>query len=235
MRRPRHGGGDAGQAFPIYITVVAGLLFLAFAYLAVGQAAANRNGAQTAADAAALAAAQETRDQLAGMWVDDVLDPTKWQDIFDGIGVELDGCWRAYELAAQNDAAVDGCDPAEPLGYTVSVQSTKSVGDSIVPGTEDVRSKASATAVIEPRCTFDLPGGGEGNGGDAGDDGDAGGAGGGAGGEAEPGDGNDTLPLPRLTCEDGGDWDPDPDDPTTLPAPEDLFDVHLADSPANGE
>ncbi|MET9964624.1 pilus assembly protein TadG-related protein [Streptomyces sp. NPDC006356] len=220
MRRPRYGGDDAGQAFPIYITVVAGLLFLAFAYLAVGQAAANRNGAQTAADAAALAAAQETRDQLAGMWLDDVLDPTKWQDIFDGIGVELDDCWRANELAAQNDAAVDGCGWAEPLGYTVSVTSTKPVGDSIVPGTEDIKSKASATAVIEPRCTFDLPGGG---------------TGGGAGGEAEPGDGNDTLPLPRLTCEDGNNWDPDPEDPTTLPAPEDLFDVHLADSPANDE
>ncbi|MGV9241848.1 pilus assembly protein TadG-related protein, partial [Streptomyces nigra] len=60
MRRP-HRRGDTGQAFPIYITVAAGLLFLAFAYLAVGQAAANRNGAQTAADAAALAAALDTR------------------------------------------------------------------------------------------------------------------------------------------------------------------------------
>ncbi|MDO0912130.1 pilus assembly protein TadG-related protein [Streptomyces sp. DT2A-34] len=213
--RPSRYGGDAGQAFPIYIMVVAGLLFLAFAYLAVGQAAANRNGAQTAADAAALAAAQETRDQLAGMWVEDVLDPTKWQDIFDGIGVGSDGCWRAYELAAQNDADVRGCDPVEPLGYTVAVESTKPVGDSIVPGTEDMKSQASATAVIEPRCTFELPG----------ED---------AGGEAEPGDGNDVLPLPQLTCEDRN-WDPDPEDPTTLPDPEDLFDVHLADSAAIDE
>lgn len=215
--RPSRYGDDAGQAFPIYITVVAGLLFLAFAYLAVGQAAANRNGAQTAADAAALAAALDTRDQLAGMWVEDVLDPAKWQDIFDGIGVEPGGCWRAYELAAQNDAAVEGCDPVEPLGYTVTVESTKPVGDSIVPGTEDVKSKASATAVIEPRCK--LP---EGEAGEAGD-------------EAEPGDGNEVLPLPRLTCEEGESWDPDPEDPATLPGPEDLFDVHLADPPANDE
>ena len=206
MRPPKYG--DAGQAFPIYITVVAGLLFLAFAYLAVGQAAANRNGAQTAADAAALAAAQETRDQLAGDWLEVVGDPAKWEDILDGDTAVLDGCWRAHELAAQNDATAD-CTAAFglPPGYDVDVVTNKTVGDSIVPGTEDMKSTASATAVIEPRCTFDLPGGDS-------DDGE--------------GDGNDTLPLPQLSCGDT-DWEPDPDDPTTLPDPEDLFDVHLAD------
>jgi hypothetical protein len=198
--------GDAGQAFPIYITVVGGLLFLAFAYLAVGQAAANRNGAQTAADAAALAAAQDTRDQLAGQWVEDILDPTKWQDIFDG---NVDGlgpsCWRADQLAAQNDAHVEACAPTEPLGYEVEVETDTPVGDSIVPGTEEKFARASATAVIEPRCAFELPGG------------------------DDEGDGNDVLPLPQLTCEDKN-WDLDPNGPDALlPGPEDLFDVHLAD------
>ncbi|MFF4832114.1 pilus assembly protein TadG-related protein [Streptomyces sp. NPDC001315] len=190
---------DSGQAFPIYITVVAGLLFLAFAYLAVGQAAANRNGAQTAADAAALAAAQDTRDQLAGKWLDDVLDPTKWQDVFDGNVTVEPSCWRAHQLAAQNEAHVTGCGPEGLLGYTVDVQTDKSVGDSVVPGTEDTYAKASATAVVEPLCTFELLGE------DAGDD-----------------------ALPQLTCKDR-DWDLDPDDSATLPEPEDLFDVHLAD------
>lgn len=208
MRRPRRRD-DTGQAFPIYITVVAGLLFLAFAYLAVGQAAANRNGAQTAADAAALAAAQETRDVLAGDWLEVVGDPAKWQDILDGDTAVFDGCWRAYELAAQNDATVQSCGQEGLLSYKVDVRTDKSVGDSIVPGTEDKHSKASAVAVIEPLCTFDPPG----------EDADQ--------GEGE-GDGNDTLPLPQLTCDDV-DWDLDPDDPTTLPDPEDLFDVHLAD------
>ncbi|WP_037886804.1 pilus assembly protein TadG-related protein [Streptomyces viridochromogenes] len=209
----RRTGGDAGQAFPLYITMVAGLLFLAFAYLAVGQAGANRNGAQTAADAAALAAAQETRDQLAGQWLEVVLDPAKWPDILAGDAAVLDGCWRAYELAAHNDAAVTdgGCNPVDPLGYTVEVESTRPVGDSIVPGTEDQYSKASATAVIEPRCTFELP--------DADPE---------DGAEDGEGDGNDVLPLPQLTCGDES-WDPDPDEPSTLPDPEDLFDVHLAD------
>nr|WP_234441754.1 pilus assembly protein TadG-related protein [Streptomyces sp. WM6386] len=181
--------------------VVAGLLFLAFAYLAVGQAAASRNGAQTAADAAALAAAQDTRDQLADKWVQVVLDPTKWQDIFDGNVPGLTpSCERAYELAAQNDAHVEICQPTGLLAYDVDVQSDEPVGDSIVPGTEGMYARASARAVIESLCTFELPGAG------AGDD-----------------------VLPRLTCKDNVDWDLDPDDLTILPEPEDLFDVHLAD------
>ncbi|MFE9439457.1 hypothetical protein ACFYO2_10675 [Streptomyces sp. NPDC006602] len=178
---------------------MAGLLFLAFAYLAVGQAAANRNGAQTAADAAALAAALDTRDQLADKWVEDVLDPTKWQAIFDGIAEGLTpSCWRADQLAAQNDANVQ-CGPDGPLAYTVEAKTNKSVGESIVPGTEDRHSRASATAVIDPLCTFELPGG------DAGGD-----------------------VLPQLSCKDRN-WVLDPDDLTVLPEPEDLFDVHLVD------
>ncbi|MCX4883301.1 pilus assembly protein TadG-related protein [Streptomyces sp. NBC_00847] len=152
--RPRRYG-DAGQAFPIYITVVGGLLFLAFAYFAVGQAAVNRNGAQTAADAAALAAAQKTRDQLAGAWVENVLDPTKWQEVFDGDGA-VAYCWRADQLAAQNAAHTTACEPGL-LDYRVEVQTDKPVGESIVPGTERHYAHASARAVIEPLCTFPPP------------------------------------------------------------------------------
>jgi hypothetical protein len=181
--------------------VVGGLLFLAFAYFAVGQAAANRNGAQTAADAAALAAAQDTRDQLAGRWVQDLLDPAKWQGIFDG---DVDGlapsCGRAHEFAALNDARVVGCESTDILAYKVEVETNKTVGESIVPGTEERQSNATATAVIEPRCTFKLPAV-----------------------DAEDG------VLPLLTCK-GKQWELDPKGPTELlPKPEDLFDVHLAD------
>ncbi|MEU1704772.1 pilus assembly protein TadG-related protein [Streptomyces sp. NPDC005706] len=190
--------GDSGQAFPIYITVVAGLLFLAFAYLAVGQAAVNRGGAQTAADAAALAAAQEARDQLAGLWVDALSDPAKWTDIFEGKGAD-DPCWRAEELAAENDAHLNSC-KTELLRYAVEVQTDKSVGDSVVPGTENIRSTESATAVIESLCEFD-----------------------------PPGEDATTEALPQLTCKGGKVWEPDPDDRAGLPKPEDLFDVHLAD------
>ncbi|WP_030423344.1 pilus assembly protein TadG-related protein [Streptomyces sp. NRRL F-5065] len=192
--------GDSGQAFPLYITVVGGLLFLAFAYLAVGQAAANRNGAQTAADAAALAAAQDRRDQLAGRWTEDILDPSTWQAVFDGdVDVSAPSCRRAEELAARNDAHVLTCAPKGLLGFTVEVETDRTVGESIVPGTEDMRSRESATAVIKSRCDVELP--------------------------AEDAAGD---VLPELTC-DGDLWTLDPEDLTDLPGPEDLFDVHLAE------
>lgn len=178
--------------------VVGGLLFLAFAYFAVGQAAATRNEAQTAADAAALAAAMETRDALAGQWLQDVKKPEAWQEIFDGNAPVGSGCWRAQQLAARNDASVD-CSLVGPLSYRVVAETNETVGDSIVPGTENQRATESATAVIEPRCSFELPA-----------------------------EGPDEDSLPKLTCQ-GEDWDLEPDNVLELPKPEDLFDVHLAD------
>ncbi|MER6855507.1 pilus assembly protein TadG-related protein [Streptomyces pilosus] len=149
--------GDAGQAFPIYITVVGGLLFLAFAYFAVGQAAANRNDAQTAADAAALAAAQDRREKLADALTKSINDPTVWAEIFAGYVPGISpSCWRAYQLAAQNDATAS-CTPSGPLSFTVEAVTNGTVGESIVPGTENKRSRAEATAVIEPRCDIELP------------------------------------------------------------------------------
>ncbi|WP_246561696.1 pilus assembly protein TadG-related protein [Streptomyces roseirectus] len=198
---------------------MAGLLFLAFAYLSVGQAGANRGDAQAAADAAALAAAQETRDKLAAAWVADILDPTKWNDIFEG-KPWTDECGRARQLAAANDARLVGPECVwDGMGYTVYVRTDKAVGDSLVPGTEDTHSTAQASSVIEPLCSFDplpsptpstLP-------------------------EPEPtpseGSGEEPPPvvqLPVLTC-DGVRWTLDPDDIAGLPEPQDLFDVHLVD------
>ncbi|MFD0317021.1 pilus assembly protein TadG-related protein [Streptomyces flavalbus] len=194
---------DSGQAFPIYITVVGGLLFLAFAFLAVGQAATTRNEAQTAADAAALAAAQDRRDLLAGQWVTDVLNPAKWRGIFEGNAPGLgDSCWRAQQLAAQNNAHLigEGCRDTGPLRFTVEVETDDTVGETVVPGTEDKHAKASATAVIESRCDF----------------------------KPLDEDAEDDV-LPSLTCKGGAIWDLDPENLLDLPEPKDLFDVHLAD------
>ncbi len=137
--------------------MVGGLLFLAFAYFAVGQAAANRNDAQTAADAAALAAAQDRREKLADALMRSVNDPTAWAEIFAGYVPGIGpSCWRSYQLAAQNDATAF-CAPNGPLSFRVDVITNKTVGESIVPGTETKRSRAEAIAVIEPRCEIKLP------------------------------------------------------------------------------
>ncbi|GAA3978096.1 pilus assembly protein TadG-related protein [Streptomyces marokkonensis] len=178
--------------------MVGGLLFLALVYFAVGQAATTRSEAQTAADAAALAAALETRDQLADQWLENMLEPDSWQDIFEGKAPVPGACWRAHELAARNDATVD-CNPDGLLGYTVVAETNETVGNTIVPGTEDQKATESAMAVIEARCSFELPA--EDAGGDV---------------------------LPRLSCK-GEEWDIEPDRLLDLPKPEDLFDVHLAD------
>jgi hypothetical protein len=112
------------------------------------------------------------------------------------------GCARATQLATQNDATVQCTQRPDlsPPGYEVVATTNQSVGDSIVPGTEGRHSTERATAVIEPRCEFELPGAG-----------------------AAP------DVLPKLTCEDDIEWTLDPEDLTDLPKPEDLFDVHLAD------
>jgi hypothetical protein len=208
--------GDAGQAFPIYVTVVGGLLFLAFAYFAVGQAAATRNGAQTAADAAALAAAQDARDQLRDGWIGVIADPSAWPDYLDGGRFESDeACRRAGTFAAKNDAELwgDECVPVDGTGFRVTVRTRGTVGASVIPGTDERHAIATATAVIEPRCTLDTP-------------------------ESEPtqapaetpdaedADEEERKPILGLSC-DGVPWEIDPENPSLLPSAADLFIVRL--------
>ncbi|MFG2149347.1 pilus assembly protein TadG-related protein [Streptomyces sp. NPDC048696] len=222
-RRPR---GDRGQAFPLYITAVAGLLFLAFAYFAVGQAAVKRNEAQTAADAAALAAAQDFRDQLRkGMLA--TFDLVRWQQLLDGDRGGLlphDSCGAAHDLAGRNDATVDpdGCNLSftpEPT-YQVAVRTNKTAGSSVIAATSDHKGAAKATAVVVPRCRLQdgqpgqspeptptvtaTPGESP--------------APGGPGGDAK---------TYRLVC-DKRDFDVDPAHLDLLPKASDLFSVQLA-------
>lgn len=195
---PRVGGADSGQTLGIYIVAVAALFFLAFAFFAVGQATSLRNSAQTAADAAALAAARHERDRLADPFRAALTqrDLKALRNLLDGSGAgvvaDLDvpgDCAAAGAYAADNDAGVTGCDPvSSPPGYTVEIVTDQTVGHSAVDGTENLPARAKATAVIQPRCavggksgsgiTFscdsdsDSAGGGNGNGGDANANGD---------------------------------------------------------------
>lgn len=214
---------ESGQALPIYITVVAGLLFLAFAYFAVGQAAASRNGAQSAADAAALAAAQDARNQLGTGLLDSLLTPGNWLDLIEGeqFGT-FSACEAAGRFAMRNDASVtgNGCQRLADgrQGFTVKVRTKHAIGESVIPGTEKEHAEATSTAVIVPRCTL-KPDANDGEGGSQ---------------DPKPEEGEDHKPKGlHLTCDgqpldiDFGDWEPG--QPSPLPSLADLFSVKLAD------
>jgi hypothetical protein len=149
---------DAGQAFPIYIVMVAGLLFLAFAFFAVGKASATRNGAQGAADAAALAAAQQARDEMGPAFLGALLLPDGLNDFFGDHYISGAPCGQAQRFAADNRAdVVGGC--AWDSGYqrdevTIKVKTRNTVGDTLIPGTETKHATAEATAVIDFRCSW---------------------------------------------------------------------------------
>lgn len=145
------GSRDRGQVLPFYVAMMACLLFAAFVFVAVGMAGATRSDAQGAADAGALAAAREARDNLlVGM---DLLSltPADWEDILEGDRLDPNGaCAKAHEFAASNGATAE-CS-AGVLRFTVTTETLESVGDTAIPGTEDRKGHAAATAVIEPRC-----------------------------------------------------------------------------------
>ncbi|WP_405885552.1 MULTISPECIES: pilus assembly protein TadG-related protein [unclassified Streptomyces] len=179
------------------------LLFAALAFFVFAQAASARNGAQSAADAAALAAAQDSRDELMTGLAGAVGTNDHWLDwlkgdLFKGAGATA----AADRLAAENDSTVQGI--AQPTtvngfpGYRVEIETRYTVGKSIIPGTEGMRARAHAIAVIEPRCHFDPA--------------------------ADP-----KKPV-ELTC-DGATLNIDPGhfDPGSLPDASVLFSVHLAE------
>jgi len=41
-------------------------------------------------------------------------------------------------------------------GFRVGIRTNYTVGDSIIPTTEGMRAEAYATAVVQPRCEFDM-------------------------------------------------------------------------------
>ncbi|MFD4627043.1 pilus assembly protein TadG-related protein [Streptomyces sp. NPDC058475] len=153
--------GDHGQTLPIYIWLTGILLFAAFVFFAFAQAASARNGAQSAADAAALAAAQDARGELIHRLGQAVGQDHNWLDWLAGGQDPADAgaTAAAQQLAAENDSTVQGGAQYRVVdgypGYRVDIQTNYTVGDSIIPGTEGMRANAHAVAVIQPRCDFD--------------------------------------------------------------------------------
>ncbi|MET9933763.1 MULTISPECIES: pilus assembly protein TadG-related protein [unclassified Streptomyces] len=208
--------GDSGQAAPLYIAAVVGLLFLALMFFAFGQADVRRNETQTAADAAALAAAKDSRDGLDEALRLNILDPVWLGHLIDGTVWNPDaGCSEASRFAAENDARNIGCAPLADgrWGATVKVKSGKPVGKSIVEGTEGKYAEATATAVVETRCSFERN--------EATEEPPT-------GGEDEDPEEEEEKPSPGQFFCDGEKWVIDPTRPDLLPDMADLFDVHLA-------
>jgi len=203
----------------VYITAVVGLLFLALLYFVFGKADVRRNEAQTAADSAALAAAMESRDGLRTGFLDHLLDVNYLKDFLRGDPAgAADGCDQALRFAARNDARTDPTFVCHPLtdgrwGFAVQLQTQKTVGRSMLPGTENQHAEAHATAVVEPLCYFPPNE-------DTQQPGDQG---------QKPGEG-DRKPSPvTIQCDGGKDWIIDPDHKDRLPDMSDLFRVRLAD------
>ena len=210
---------ESGQAAPLYITAVVGLLFLALMFFAFGQADVSRNQTQTAADAAALAAAQESRDDLDNALRQHILarDVPWLLALFKNGNVpeRRDGCWGSPRFAQANDARQVACRQlwGARWGVTVDVKATKPVGKSIVEGTETDYAESKATAVVEFRCQFKPPEAPKPKDGD----------------DDDEGKGNDKKPsLGGLEC-DGKDWEIDPGNLDLLPGMADLFNVRLAE------
>ncbi|WP_411077111.1 pilus assembly protein TadG-related protein [Streptomyces sp. cmx-10-25] len=209
--------GESGQAAPLYIAAVVGLLFLALMFFAFGQADIRRNETQTAADAAALAAAKESRDGLEDALRLNVLDPNWLEDLIEGVVRSPEvGCAEASRFAAENDAQGIDCVPLADgrWGVTVRVRSEKPVGKSIVEGTEGQHAEAVATAVVESRCVFEPnevteepP----------------------TDGEDEDPEEEEEKPSPGQFFCDGKKWVIDPTRLDLLPDMADLFDVRLAE------
>ncbi|MBP0458253.1 hypothetical protein [Streptomyces montanisoli] len=209
--------------------MVAGVLFAALAFFVYGRAGATRNGGQSAADAAALAAAQQSRDDFKDAFLAGALDPGFLAKVFDGaeVGPAGDACGAAAAFANANNAVVRGCSALSDgrWGFTVGVTTRNAVGKSVVPGTESMKADADATAVVEPRCTFDLSTGATGT--PSPQDGSSRPPAGGKDGEPKP-------PKPvspgALRCQGGDDITIDPAHLDDLPDMADLFTVRLVKS-----
>lgn len=162
---------------------------------------ANRGDAQGAADAAAVAAANEAREQIGEDLLDNMDELEEWKDLIAGdLFPTGPSCDAAEVFAGKNKATSDSCArTAFPRqGFTVNVTMNEGVGSSLIPGTEAQKSEAKATAVLEPRCTLASP-----------DD-------------LEGGE------IIELTCK-GETVEIDPDDEDPLPDLDQLFNVRLVE------
>lgn len=108
-----------------------------------------------------MAAAQDARDEIVDELGVAIGQEDNWLDWLDG---DLDpagagAAAAAQQLAAENNSTLQGVEFVTRNGFPgfeADIQTNYTVGDSFLPGTEDIRATAHAVAVIQPRCDFDL-------------------------------------------------------------------------------
>lgn len=193
---------ENGQAAPLYVTAVTGLLFLALVFFAFGEADVQRNGAQSAADASVLAAAKGSRSLMSLELKAHVMDRSYYIAAFNAPFLAApNGCVRAGDFAARNNAVDARCRPLYDgrWAYQVKLKSDKGMSANLVPRTEGEKAKADATAVVESRCKF-IP--------------------------------NPVMTSPSIgevICNSGLVWTVSPKDLALMPDMADLFSVRLAE------
>lgn len=149
VRRRRGVGGDEGQAvIPILLTAIIAILAVTMLLLQVGRAGLLSTRTQTAADAAALAAADEARDHWMALLAEGVLP---WEL---SIGADVLRS-AAARYADRNGAELTHFDSFSGLGQyvvTVKTRSEEAQGGELEK-VKDRHAKAKATAVLTfPNC-----------------------------------------------------------------------------------
>ncbi|MFJ4498890.1 pilus assembly protein TadG-related protein [Streptomyces sp. NPDC088864] len=219
---------DSGQAAPLYVVAVAGLLFVALLFFTFGEADIRRSGAQSAADAAALAAAKESRSLFEPDLLAHLEDPDFFDSVFNasfpnGPGNE---CGKASEFAELNDATDVRCRPLSDgrWGYQVSLRSAEGMSTDLVPGTKGKKASAVAVAVIEPRCAFVADP-------DSSEEPEPDPDGGATTEEPDPDPEPEapTAPIGTVRCEGGAEWGVGLGGRDLMPDMADLFSVRLAE------
>ncbi|WP_406454207.1 pilus assembly protein TadG-related protein [Streptomyces sp. NBC_00876] len=153
----RRANSETGQAAPLYITAMTGLLFLALVFFAFGEADVQRNGAQTAADASALAAAKDSRSKMALELKAHITDRGYYIAVFNlPFFGSRNTCPQASAWASKNDATNAHCIwPYQGRwAFFVDLQSEKGMSTKLVPRTKGKKAKTEAVAVVENLCKF---------------------------------------------------------------------------------
>jgi hypothetical protein len=147
--------GDAGQMTPVIVMLLAGIVGLGVVAVQVGKATVLRSDAQTAADAAALAAARDVRDQLSEQVA---ATGTSSLAAIDDVRVQA----AASNYARANDARLTRTVERDGADVKVWVETVRTQGDGAPKELQDRGAEARARARLELLPVF--PGGSSGGG-----------------------------------------------------------------------